>query len=97
MQGLVPRDERELSVDLAADRISYLVLSYGVLAVAAYRSFVLDEAPWDLLALVIAAGTAGTAYRAVRGAASNRWVLVGLVSIAIAALVAAAIGLGLSS
>lgn len=95
MTPLVPRDERELAIDLAADRISYLVLSFGLLAVVVYRSFVNDEQPWDLLALVIAAGAAGTAYRAVRGAASGRWVLVGLLTIAIAAGVAALVALNL--
>lgn len=95
MQHLAPRDERERSIDLAADRISYLVLSFGLLGVVAWRSFARDEEPWDLLALVVAAGAAGTAYRAVRGAAGSRWVLVGLVTIGVAAIFAAAVGLGL--
>jgi hypothetical protein len=32
------RDEREVSVDSAADRLGYVVLSFGLLAVVAYRS-----------------------------------------------------------
>jgi hypothetical protein len=96
MQGLAPRDERELAVDLAADRISYLVLSFGLLGVVAWRSFVNDEAPWDLLALVVAAGAAGTSYRMWRRAASGRWLVVILATVALGLVVAAAIGLGLT-
>ena len=95
MQRLLPRDERELGADLAADRLSYLVLSFGLLGIVAWRSFVSDEAPWDLLALVVVAGAAGTLYRLWRRAVSGRWILVALATIGIALLVAAAIGLGL--
>lgn len=63
MRGLVSRDERELGVDLTADRLSYLVLSFGLLGIVAWRSFVDDETPWDLLALVVGAGAADTLYR----------------------------------
>jgi hypothetical protein len=95
MQGLVPRDERELAVDLAADRLSYLVLSFGLLGLVAWRSFVNGEAPWDLLALVIVGGTAGTVYRAWRGAVPGRWLVVGFITIGIALVVALVVGLGL--
>ena len=40
MWDLLPRDERETGIDRAADRFAYLVLSYGLLLLAAYRSFV---------------------------------------------------------
>ena len=63
MEGLLPRDERELGIDRTADRLSYLVLAFGLLGSVAWRSFVNHETPWDLLALVIAAGAAGTLYR----------------------------------
>lgn len=96
MQGLVPRDERELDVDLAADRLSYLVLSFGLLWIVAWRSFANGESPWDLLVLVIAGGVAGTVYRAWRGAVSGRWLLVGFLTTGIALVVAAAVGLGLA-
>jgi len=95
MQGLVPRDERELGVDLAADRLSYLVLSFGLLGIVAWRSFANGEAPWDLLALVIVGGLVGTLYRAGRGAVSGRWLLPGFVAIGIALVVALVVGLGL--
>ena len=51
MNHLVPRDEREQGIDRAADRLAYLVLSFGLLAIVAYRSVVDGAASWDLLGL----------------------------------------------
>jgi hypothetical protein len=72
MGFLVPRDEREAGIDAAADRLSYIVLSFGVLVVVAYRSMVQHEAAWELLALVVLGGAVGTAVRARRRAVSTR-------------------------
>jgi hypothetical protein len=83
------RDEREATVDAAADRLSYLVVSFGLLAVVAVRSFVHREASWDLLALVIVSGLVGTAVRAQRRVVTRRWLVVLAVTAAVAALVAA--------
>ena len=55
MTSLVPRDEREARIDLAADRLAYLVVSYGLLVAVAYRSLVRGDAAWDLLGLVVLA------------------------------------------
>ena len=49
MNRLTVRDELEIGVDQAADRLSYMVLSFGLLAIVAYRSFVDREASWNLL------------------------------------------------
>lgn len=65
------RDERELNVDQAADRLSYLVLSFGLLLLVAWRSVSRNEASWDLLGLVIIGGLAGTGYR-LRGRVVSR-------------------------
>ena len=46
MTTMVTRDERETRIDLAADRIGYLVISYGLLLIVAYRSFVNGEAAY---------------------------------------------------
>ena len=53
MKQLRARDERELTVDRAGDRLAYLALSYGLLVVIAYRSFVERQASWELLGLVV--------------------------------------------
>lgn len=91
MNRLAGRDEREIVVDNAADRMAYLVLSYGLLALVAYRSFMRGEASWDLLGLVLLAGLVGTAYRAWQHALSGRWIVVVGMTAGIACLLAAAI------
>ena len=86
------RDERELRMDLAADRLSYTVLTFGLLIVVAYRGFANDESAWDLLALVILSGLVGVVYRARERVVSRRWMaalaVTGLIAFAVAAIVA---------
>jgi hypothetical protein len=93
MNRFLVRDEREVGVDQAADRLSYLALSFGLLAIVAYRSFANREPSWDLLGLVLLGGAVGTGYRAWQRAISRRWavvlawtVIVGLVVAAITVL-----------
>ena len=89
-RGLV-RDERELGVDQAADRLSYLVLAFGLLIAVAYRGFARDESAWDLLGLVILSGFVGVAYRARERVVSRQWMAVmvatGVIAFAVAAIV----------
>jgi hypothetical protein len=88
MTSLVPRDEREARAALSADRIAYLVVSYGLLVSVAYRSLVAGDAAWDLIGLVVLGGIVGLAYRVREGAVSGRWTLMLLATIAIAFVVA---------
>lgn len=90
MNRLFVRDEREASVDRAADRFAYLVMSFGLLAVVAYRSFVEGVASWELLALVLLGGAASTGYR-VRARALTREVLFVLVATALVASAVSAV------
>jgi hypothetical protein len=90
MNRLMPRDERETRVDQAADRLAYLVLSFGLLAIVAYRGLVQREESWDLLALVVVGGLVGAAYRLRQRVVTRRWELV-LAGTVAAALVVAAI------
>lgn len=94
MRSLVNRDEREQAVDLAADRLSFLVVAYGALVIAAYRSFALNEVAWDLLGLVVVGGAAGLVYRIRSGVTNRPWTIVLGVTIVLAAVAAALIALG---
>jgi uncharacterized membrane protein HdeD (DUF308 family) len=76
MNRLIARDERERSVDLAADRLAVLVLSFGILAIVAWRAFADREASWDLLGLLVLSGVIGTVYRYSKQATSVRLVSV---------------------
>ena len=77
--------------DASADRLAYMIVSYGLLAIAAYRGLVEGAASWDLLAVVVLGGLVGMAYRIVRGAAAGRWITAVSLSVLAAALVAAAL------
>ena len=92
MTALVPR-ERDAQVDLAADRVGYLVVSYGLLLIVAYRSFVNGEAAWDLIGLVILGGVVGAEERIRRGVMSGRWMLMLLITMGSALIVASLIAL----
>lgn len=94
MRTTLARDERELAVDLAADRLGYLVLSFGVLALAAYRSLAHGEVTWDLLALVVLGGAAGAVVRINRGVATWTWGRAAIGAAALGLVVAVALVLG---
>jgi hypothetical protein len=92
MSSLIARDERETAIDHAADRLSYLVLAYGLLVIVAIRGFN-GEASWDLLGLVVLGGAVGLAYRLRERVVSSAWVLVLAGSIVIAAAIAVVVAL----
>ena len=95
MTSLTQRDEREQSIDLAADHLAFLVICYGALGLAAYKSLALGQGAWDLLALVIAGGLTGFVVRIAQGAAGPRWtVSVAVVMVLAAVIAAAAVALG---
>lgn len=87
MTSHVPRDEREARIHLAADRLAYVAVSYGLLLSVVYRSFVLGDPSWDLLALVVLGGIVGVAYRLFQGIVSGRWTVMLLVTVGIALIV----------
>jgi hypothetical protein len=91
MDHLVLRDERETGVDRAADRLAYLVLSFGLLAIVAYRSFADGAASWDLLGLVVLGGLVGTLYRLAQRAVSREWTIVAMGTAVVALVVAAVV------
>jgi hypothetical protein len=93
MRALIARDERESGIDQAADRVAYLVLSYGLLLLVAYRSFVEGVASFELLALVIAGGLAGLAYRAYHRAVTGRSIAVIGLTVVVAVVVAVIVAL----
>jgi hypothetical protein len=88
---LVERDERTLAVENAGYRWSYLVLSFGLLAIAAARSFTRGEEPWDLIALVLLGGLVNAGHQAMGRVLYRRWAVMTAVTIVVAALLAALI------
>ncbi len=89
----VVRDERTVSVENASYRWGYMVLAYGILASVAYRGLEHGEANWELLAVVVISGVVTTFWQGRRKILSRRWATLVLVAVALAGLLAAAIGL----
>lgn len=85
----VRRDERTVEVENAGLRWSYATLSFGLLAVVAYRSYVWHESPWDLLALVVLGGAVSSAYQGFHRTRLGPLAAVSLLTFGFAAAVAA--------
>lgn len=81
-------DERTLAVENASFRWTYLFLSFGLLAVVAYRGFALHEQSWDLLALVVLGGVLSAAYQGYHRVLSRQWAVACLLSVLSAAVLA---------
>ncbi|MFO0879851.1 MAG: DUF6442 family protein [Gemmataceae bacterium] len=86
---VVHQDERTRAIENASYRLGYLVLSFGMLIVVAYRSYLYQQAPWDLMGLVILGGVVCTAYQVWHHGLSRRQVMVGIVVAVVAGLFAA--------
>ncbi|MBE3141194.1 MAG: hypothetical protein IMZ53_11525 [Thermoplasmata archaeon] len=81
-------DERTVTVENASYRLGYIVLSYGLMFVVAFRAFFYGESNWDLMALVILTGLVTTAYQGFHQILSKRWVFLFAITAVIAAVVA---------
>jgi hypothetical protein len=95
MRNLCVRDEREAALEQGGDRLAYLVVSYGLLLLVAYRSLVERQASWDLLVLVVLGGIVSVGYRMSRRALSRNATVVLSLTIAVSIVVGALVALGL--
>jgi hypothetical protein len=94
MNRYFARDEREQRTDLAADRVGFLVLSFGLLAIVAYRSVALGVASWDLLGLLLVSGIASAVFRLWQRTLTRQAALVLLLVAGVGLVVAAVVALG---
>jgi len=85
----VIRDERTLTVENSSYRWAYFLLTFGLLAIVAYRSFVWRESNWDLLALVILSGVVTSLYQGANRVLSHRWAWMAIATAGVAAIIAA--------
>jgi hypothetical protein len=85
----VERDERTTAIENAGFRWSYLILSFGLLVIVAFRSFARGQASWDLLALVVLGGVVNAGYQGMHRVLYKRWVVLSAVTLITAALLAA--------
>lgn len=84
----VPHDERTISVENASYRVAYSVMSFGLLVSVIYRSLVLGDSAWDLLALAVLGGVVATFYQGSHQILNRRWAFVTLATALIAAVIA---------
>jgi hypothetical protein len=87
MSDTVHRDERIVAVENAGYRWGYLVLTFGLLAIAAYRGFARGDSAWDLLALVVLGGAVTTAYQNYGRVLTRHWLVTVVIAIALAAII----------
>jgi hypothetical protein len=85
------KDEPTLLVESASFRWAYLFIAFGVLGLAAYRSLVWRESPWDLLLLVVLGGGVPAAYQGYHQVVTSRSVLRMFTATIVGAAVAAAL------
>jgi hypothetical protein len=83
------RDERTVAVENASYRLGYLFLSFALLLDVMFRSFARREAPWDLMALIVAGGVVCSVYQARRRILTHGWVAKVVFAACVAAAVAA--------
>jgi hypothetical protein len=57
------RNERTVVVEDASYRLAYLFIAFALLLDVMYRSLVLREASWELLAIIILGGAISTLYQ----------------------------------
>ena len=86
-------NEPTLLVEGASFRWAYLFISFGLLGLAAYRSVVWRESPWDLLLLVVLGGGVPAAYQGYHQVLTSRWVLTMFAATLVGAAVAALLAL----
>jgi hypothetical protein len=87
----VQHEERTGADERVGYRRAYVFVSFGLLFGVAYRSFVLGEAAWDLLALVVLGGVVVAVDRGRERAPMGRWTLMSLLTALVAAVFAAAL------
>lgn len=88
----VKADERTLEVALRANTWGLNVISFGLLLDIIYRSAFLDEAAWDLFALLFASGAISWMYMARRKALGQVFSRKLMIALAVLAAISAFAG-----
>ena len=83
----VQRDERTVAVANVGYRYAYAFVTFALLADAAWRAVMRQEAAWDLMALVIVGGAICAAYQARQKALPRGWVGAAVLIAAVGAVV----------
>jgi len=90
--SLIERDEQTMSVENASYRRHCSSCRSACCSGSRYRSFVLQQAAWDLRALVLVSGVIASGYQAASRALPANWLGRVLIAAAIAAVIAGGCG-----
>ncbi len=91
---MVEKDERTTFVENASFSYGYKFLSFALLLDIMFRSFRLNETPWDLFAIIIISGFAMTVYQYKQKILGKGWIktvvltiILGIISATVLALI----------
>jgi len=90
---MVEKDERTTFIETASYSYGYKFLAFGLLLDIMYRSFSLNESPWDLFAIIIISGFAMTVYQCKQKILGNSWIKTVALTIVIAIISAIVLAL----
>jgi hypothetical protein len=90
LKKMVEKDERTSFIENVSYSYGYKFIANALLIDVVYRSYKLNEAPWDLLAIVILSGFIMTIYQYKQKILGKMWlkltILIAIISAAAAAL-----------
>jgi len=88
---IIEKDERTTFIENQSYRYGYIVLNFGILINIMYRSFRLNEAPWDLFGLIFLGGLVTTVHQYRYKIFTKKWIKDIILLIVISAIAAAVI------
>jgi hypothetical protein len=71
---MVEKDERTTFIENISYKFGYIFITFALLLDVAYRSFKQNEAPWDLLALIIISGLVMSLYQYKQKILGKTWI-----------------------
>lgn len=74
IKKMVEKDERTTFIENASFSYGYKFLSFALLLDIMFRSFWLNETPWDLFAIIIISGFAMTVYQYKQKILGKSWI-----------------------
>jgi hypothetical protein len=87
----IEKDERTTFIENESYKYGYIILNFGILINIIYRSFKLNEAPWDLFGLIFLSGLVTTIHQYKHKIFTKNWIKSILLLVIVTATIAAVI------
>lgn len=71
---MVKKDEREVFIENVSYKFGYNFVTFALLLDVVYRGLRFNEAPWDLLAIIIISGVVMTVYQYKQKILGKSWI-----------------------